>query len=247
VKLVGGDNGRVEREEFVENIAITPSERVVVEAVWEEAGRIPIEHRNMAKKIYTLGTVIVTGETAEPSYMAEFSKLRRDPQLEALRQKIANDFEREPDKTISLTCERLGMRQDDESMHGHMMGTMQHHNMSPSNDFSWKIIDQAAGKANHDIDWAFECGKLVKIRIENPSDSELPMPHPMHFHGQRFLVLRRNGSINDNLVWKDTVLVGMGDVVDILLDTSNPGTWMAHCHIAEHVEDGMMFNFLVKD
>jgi FtsP/CotA-like multicopper oxidase with cupredoxin domain len=167
--------------------------------------------------------------------------------MEALRQKIANDFEREPDKTISLTCERLGMKQGDESMHGHMMGTMQHHNNSPSNDFSWKIIDQAAGKANHDIDWAFECGVLVKIRIENPSDSDLPMPHPMHFHGQRFLVLRRNGSINDNLVWKDTVLVGMGDVVDILLDTSNPGTWMAHCHIAEHVEDGMMFNFLVKD
>jgi FtsP/CotA-like multicopper oxidase with cupredoxin domain len=28
---------------------------------------------------------------------------------------------------------------------------------------------------------------------------------------------------------------------------SNPGTWMAHCHIAEHLNTGMMFNFVVED
>ena len=28
---------------------------------------------------------------------------------------------------------------------------------------------------------------------------------------------------------------------DILLDVNNPGIWMAHCHIAEHHESGMMF------
>jgi FtsP/CotA-like multicopper oxidase with cupredoxin domain len=31
--------------------------------------------------------------------------------------------------------------------------------------------------------------------------------------------------------------------VDILLDVTNPGLWMAHCHIAEHHESGMMFSF----
>jgi FtsP/CotA-like multicopper oxidase with cupredoxin domain len=31
--------------------------------------------------------------------------------------------------------------------------------------------------------------------------------------------------------------------VDILLDVTNPGRWMAHCHIAEHHESGMMFSF----
>ena len=36
-----------------------------------------------------------------------------------------------------------------------------------------------------------------------------------------------------------------GETVDILLDVSNPGVWMAHCHIAEHHESGMMFNFHV--
>jgi FtsP/CotA-like multicopper oxidase with cupredoxin domain len=35
-------------------------------------------------------------------------------------------------------------------------------------------------------------------------------------------------------------------MVDILLDVSNPGLWMAHCHIAEHAASGMMFSFNVK-
>src|SRR5512132_4259288 len=48
-----------------------------------------------------------------------------------------------------------------------------------------------------------------------------------------------------NLVWKDTVLVRTGQVVDILFDVSNPGLWMAHCHIAEHMQSGMMFSFNV--
>ena len=37
-----------------------------------------------------------------------------------------------------------------------------------------------------------------------------------------------------------------GQMVGILLDVSNPGLWMAHCHIAEHAESGMMFSFTVN-
>jgi FtsP/CotA-like multicopper oxidase with cupredoxin domain len=36
-----------------------------------------------------------------------------------------------------------------------------------------------------------------------------------------------------------------GQTVDILLEVTNPGLWMAHCHIAEHHESGMMFSFTV--
>jgi hypothetical protein len=36
------------------------------------------------------------------------------------------------------------------------------------------------------------------------------------------------------------VLIRTGATVDILLDVTNPGLWMAHCHIAEHHESGMM-------
>jgi len=61
----------------------------------------------------------------------------------------------------------------------------------------------------------------------------------------RFLVLSRDGVVEPNLLWKDTVLVRTGQTVDILLDVTNPGVWMAHCHIAEHHESGMMFSFHV--
>jgi FtsP/CotA-like multicopper oxidase with cupredoxin domain len=44
-----------------------------------------------------------------------------------------------------------------------------------------------------------------------------------------------------------TVLVRTGETVDILLDVTNPGLWMAHCHIAEHHESGMMFSFEVTE
>jgi hypothetical protein len=35
------------------------------------------------------------------------------------------------------------------------------------------------------------------------------------------------------------VLVRTGQTVDILFDVTNPGLWMAHCHIAEHMQSGM--------
>ena len=41
------------------------------------------------------------------------------------------------------------------------------------------------------------------------------------------------------------MLIRTGETVDILLDITNPGLWMAHCHIAEHHESGMMFSFHV--
>ncbi|HEX2911089.1 MAG TPA: multicopper oxidase domain-containing protein [Chloroflexia bacterium] len=74
------------------------------------------------------------------------------------------------------------------------------------------------------------------------------MHHPFHIHGAgRFLILAMDGRPELNLVWKDTVLVRAGQTVDILLDVTNPGLWMAHCHIAEHIESGMMFSFKVLE
>jgi FtsP/CotA-like multicopper oxidase with cupredoxin domain len=78
-------------------------------------------------------------------------------------------------------------------------------------------------------------------------DSDHPMPHPFHVHGAgRFLILARDDVVEQNLVWKDTVLVRTGETADILLYVTNPGRWMAHCHISEHHESGMMFSFNVE-
>jgi FtsP/CotA-like multicopper oxidase with cupredoxin domain len=107
-----------------------------------------------------------------------------------------------------------------------------------------QIVDRETGAANGAIRWAFRVGDRVKIRLVNELASDHPMHHPFHVHGAgRFLVLARDDQPEANLVWKDTVLVRAGETVDILLDVTNPGLWMAHCHIAEHAQSGMMFSF----
>ena len=108
----------------------------------------------------------------------------------------------------------------------------------------WQLVDRETGAENADITWAFRVGDRVKIRLANEMDQDHPMHHPFHIHGAgRFLVLSRDGEPEENLVWKDTVLLRAGQTIDILLDVTNPGLWMAHCHIAEHTESGMMFSF----
>jgi FtsP/CotA-like multicopper oxidase with cupredoxin domain len=117
---------------------------------------------------------------------------------------------------------------------------------TPAN-MRWKLVDRETGAENAQIDWTFKVGDQVKIRLVNEMDSDHPMPHPFHVHGAgRFLILARDEVEEPNLVWKDTVLVRTGETVDILLDITNPGRWMAHCHIAEHHESGMMFSFDVS-
>jgi FtsP/CotA-like multicopper oxidase with cupredoxin domain len=116
---------------------------------------------------------------------------------------------------------------------------------TPAN-MRWKLVDRETGAENAQIDWTFRVGDQVKLRLVNEMDSDHPMPHPFHVHGAgRFVILARDDVVEPNLVWKDTVLVRTGETVDILLDVTNPGRWMAHCHIAEHHESGMMFSFNV--
>jgi suppressor of ftsI len=110
----------------------------------------------------------------------------------------------------------------------------------------WILRDPETGRENMDIGWRFPRGRPVRIRLVNQRQSVHAMQHPIHLHGQRFLVLAVNGVPNVNLVWKDTVLVPAGGTVDILLDPSNPGRWMGHCHIAEHLSAGMMMGFTVE-
>ena len=54
------------------------------------------------------------------------------------------------------------------------------------------------------------------------------MHHSFHIHGtRRFLVLARDGEVEPNLVWTDTVLIPSGQSVDIVLDITNlGGRWL---------------------
>jgi FtsP/CotA-like multicopper oxidase with cupredoxin domain len=119
-------------------------------------------------------------------------------------------------------------------------------NITP--DIYWKLIDEETGKTSSDIDdWVFKQDELVKIRLVNDKNADHIMQHPVHVHGQQFVVLAVDGMPNNNLVWKDTALVFPGQTMDILVKMSNTGEWMLHCHISEHLHAGMAMTFRVED
>jgi FtsP/CotA-like multicopper oxidase with cupredoxin domain len=251
LKLVGGDNGRLEREEFVEEVLIAPSERAVVDAYVERPGRLMLEHRT-PDTTYRLVTVEVLEQPIDRSPAAAFATLRTNPEFREERAALPRELEREPDKTVALVGVMPGMAHHGGHGAGHAPpieweDTMEAMNrMSTPHTMLWKLVDRGTGAENHDITWTFRVGERVKIRIVNELGSDHPMPHPIHIHGERFLVLSRDGVPNPNLGWKDTVLVRTGETVDLLMDASNPGRWMVHCHIAEHLEGGMMLSFDVR-
>ena len=109
----------------------------------------------------------------------------------------------------------------------------------------WKLIDRETGAENGAIAWEFTVGDRVKIRLVNEMESDHPMHHPFHIHGRPFPDPHpRRGSRAEPGVEGHSAGAGGRDGGHVL-DVSNPGLWMAHCHIAEHTESGMMFSFNV--
>ena len=255
MKLVGGDGGRVERERFVTEVLLAPAERAVVDVLFERTGRFRLEHCH-PDRIYTLGAVTVHDWPIERSHAREFAALRTSPEFAAERARLEAELARPADKTLALVAEMPGMQRHGGGHNGHgghgpteieWEDTMGPHNRmtTPANMF-WKLVDRETGAVNSAIRWSFRVGERVKLRIENDPHSDHPMQHPFHIHGERFLVLSRDGVPNENLVWKDTALIRTGETIDLLLELSNPGRWMAHCHIAEHLEGGMLLSFGVE-
>jgi hypothetical protein len=187
---------------------------------------------------------------------SSFGVLRQDSsgsiELERYR-RLADDA---PEKILVLTLETTGLPPITQRLMQldsiyfppvEWSGTMPMMNWaSTGRQVRWILRDPATGRENMDLDWRFSRGQPVRIRLVNERHSIHAMQHPIHLHGQRFLILAVNGEQTRNLVWKDTVLVPAGGTVDILLDPSNPGRWMGHCHIAEHLSAGMMMPFTVE-
>ena len=274
LKKVGSDNGKYETEEWVNSLIIAPSERYIFEAYFPNSTQYMLHHET-PQGMYMLGNIIVASESSDNDLSSTFDVLHENQNITTEFDKFKTYFDAPVDKSLTLSLIMKGMKNSmnmsmgksisndmgemDHSMHTmsntdeavpkieweDTMGMMNEH--SNSEMIEWQIIDDETGNMNDAIHWKFKKGDLVKIKIFNDPSSMHPMQHPIHFHGQRFLVLTTNGNKNENLTWKDTTLIQTGDTVEILVEMSNPGEWLAHCHIAEHMHSGMMFPFKVLD
>ena len=66
MKLVGGDSGHVEHEQFVDDVILAPSERVVVDVLFDQPGELRLEHHT-PERVYPLAAIQVSEDRAEPS------------------------------------------------------------------------------------------------------------------------------------------------------------------------------------
>ena len=104
MKLVGGDSGHVEHEQFVEDVILAPSERVIVDVMFDRAGEFALEHHT-PDRVYRLAAITVSEDAAEPSLAEQFEVLRTNPDMAAERERIAPYLAAEPHKTVAFIAE----------------------------------------------------------------------------------------------------------------------------------------------
>ena len=83
---------------------IAPSERIVVDALFEQPGRLTLEHRT-PERTYRLATIEVGDEPATPALAEEFAVLRENPEWSQERERLAPYVDAAPDKTLAFVAE----------------------------------------------------------------------------------------------------------------------------------------------
>ena len=267
IKIVGSDVSKYEREERVNSVVIAPAERYIVEVLFDEAGEVPVTNSIQAIDEFRgefyphtdlLGTVLVREDATSTDHAGAFLTLRENVDVSSDIDDYRQYFDRPVDHRLELTLDvenlPLSIVRAMEFEAGLFAPPIEWNDAMPmmnwlssAEQVHWTLLDVDTGRENMDIDWQFQVGDVVKIELFNDPDTIHPMNHPVHIHGQRFLVLTIDDVPNENLVWKDTAIVPVGSTVQYLVDMSNPGDWMMHCHIAEHLEAGMMLGFSVRE
>src|SRR3954464_8099948 len=95
MKLVGGDSGHVEHEQFVDDVILAPSERVIVDVLFDRPGELALEHHT-PDRVYPLAAIAVSDEAAAPPLAEQFEVLRTNADMAAERERVAPYLDAEP-------------------------------------------------------------------------------------------------------------------------------------------------------
>ena len=163
--------------------------------------------------------------------------LSMDPMLDMMGMQALKD--KYGDKAMT------GMHHD--GMMGHMNMNMDHG--GHGGEFDFHSANRINGKAfdMHNPLFAASKGEYERWVISGEGDM---MQHPFHIHGTQFRILSENGKppASHRSGWKDTVNVyGARSEVLVKFDHDAPKehAYMAHCHLLEHEDTGMMMGFTV--
>ena len=120
---------------------------------------------------------------------------------------------------------------------------MQEYAILPSNqtpnsmnmEFNWLTFNGKAGPATTPL--VVRIGDRVRIRMINLGMDH----HPIHLHGNTFVVTGSEGGRQPKTTWApgNTVLVGVAQARDVEFVANNPGDWMLHCHLPHHMMNQM--------
>jgi FtsP/CotA-like multicopper oxidase with cupredoxin domain len=75
-------------------------------------------------------------------------------------------------------------------------------------------------------------GSLVHLRLVNASAEE---SHVMHLHGYSFQIVALDGNPLAHPIVANTVHLAPSQTADVEFTANNPGIWMFHCHILDHL------------
>ena len=100
------------------------------------------------------------------------------------------------------------------------------------NGQAWDITDKTC--ADRPIA-RLALGKSYIFELKNMTQYQ----HPIHLHGMTFKVI---ASDRHAVVpyFTDTYLLGKNERAQVALVADNPGVWMFHCHVVDHMETGLM-------
>ena len=103
-------------------------------------------------------------------------------------------------------------------------------------EFNWLTMNGVAAPMTTPL--IVRLGSRVRMRFVNLGMDH----HPIHLHGNQFVITGTEGGRAPESTWypTNTVLVGVAQAKVVEFEAKYPGAWMIHCHLPHHMMNSMM-------